>query len=155
MKKKECYKQFLTIFTISILFISFLPIVLGYEINIIENDDNEPNNPEKSLIYNNCIVLINGKCKSVRGPLLWLLGFYYPLLKRSFVIQAMNREDESLSVIILGTSPLQFATYYDYENIYIRITKAKGMFYWGEKSIVTKSDSLLVFCRASSVFVTT
>jgi hypothetical protein len=153
MKKKECLKQLLIVGTVIILIFSSIPSVFGDELEKIKSSNDEKETYDSSSVYNNCLVLISGKCKSVKGPLLWLLGFYFPLLKRSFTIQALDREDEALNVIIFGTNPLQIATLYDYDSIYIRITKAKGIFYWGDKSIISKSDSFFVLCRASSVFV--
>jgi hypothetical protein len=153
IKKKEYYRQLLIVTTVMILLLSSITIVVANEPGIIKEISDEKETNEKSSVYNNCLVLIFGKCKSVRGPLLWLIGLYYPILKRTFTIQTMNREDEALNVIIFGTNPLQIGTFYDYDSIYIRLTKAKGIFYWGDKSIISKSDSFFVLCRATSAFV--
>lgn len=153
MEKKESFKQLLIVVIVMILFFSSIPIVVANEPEKIKDINDEKETYETSSVFNNCLILIFGKCKTVKGPILWLLGFYYPILKRSFTIQALDREDEALNVIILGTNPLQIGTFFDYDSIYIRLTRAKGIFYWGDKSIISKSDSFFVLCRATSAFV--
>ena len=104
--------------------------------------------------YYNCRIFISGKCNNVMGPLVWLLGFYCPLLKRTFSVNANGQESEVLSVLIIGINPIQFGVFFDYENIHLFIQRANGVLFWGEKSILFKSNSIYAYCKAKSVTVT-
>jgi hypothetical protein len=157
MKKKEWRNQFLIIGAIAILFISSLPVVIGdnQEFNYNELEENVSNKSTGSTFYSNCLIFVSGKCNDVNGPLVWLIGAYCPLFKRTFTIRARGQGDEALNVFIIGTQPLQIGTFYDYENIRLTITRARGLLYWAEKSIISKSNSLFAFCNAESILVTT
>ncbi len=157
MKKEEWHKKLLIIGAIAILFISSLPVVIGNEQNINTNniDENEINNFTGTTIYSNCLIFISGKCNHVTGPLVWIFGAYCPLFKRTFTINPRGEESEVLNVFIIGTKPFQIGTFLDYENIYLQINRARGLLYWGEKSIISKSNSIFAFCNAESILVTT
>lgn len=157
MKKKEWRNQFLIIGAIAILFISSLPVVIGDSQEFITDnfDENKSDNRASSTFYSNCLIFVSGKCNDVNGPLVWLIGAYCPLFKRTFTIYAKGQGDEALNVFIIGTKPLQIGTFYDYENIRLTITRARGLLYWAEKSIISKSNSLFAFCNAESILVTT
>lgn len=156
MKKKRWHNKLLIIGAIFILFISSLPVAIGENYNFIidESNDNEINNHEKATSYTNCLIFITGKCNDVNGPLVWILGFYCPLFKRTFTINARGEGDEVVNVFIIGSNPFQIGTFFDYENINLLIHRANGLLFWGQKSIISKSNSLFTICRAESVVVT-
>ena len=157
MKKEKWHKKLIITGAVAILFISSLPIVIGNDQNINKDnlDENGIKNFTGTTIYSNCLIFVSGKCNDVNGPLVWLIGAYCPLFKRTFTIYARGQGDEALNVFIIGTKPLQIGTFYDYENIRLTITRARGLLYWAEKSIVSKSNSLFAFCNAESILVTT
>ncbi len=154
MKKKK--KKFLIIGVVAILFISSFPMVIGDNPNFDRDELNNDiiNKQGSTKTYYNCRIFISGKCNNVIGPLVWLLGFYCPLLKRTFTINAKGQESEVLSVLIIGINPIQLGVFFDYENIYLFIQRANGVLFWGEKSILFKSNSIFVYCKAQSVTVT-
>lgn len=157
MKNREWQIQLFVFGAVAILFISSLPFVVADNSNTVNDEVNEKKIVKAggTTLYTNCMVFVSGKCNSVSGPLVWILGVYCPLLKRTFTIHARGQQSEALDVFILGTKPFQVGTFFDYENIYIRITRGNGLLYWGQKSIVSKSNSLFAFCKADSVLITT
>lgn len=108
--------------------------------------------------YDNSIVLIAGKSNSTSClSLWWKIGLYIPVVKRHFFIVANGEEGESLNVLIFSSNH-GFATYYDYEDIRIELQRARGVFYWGEKSLLfnhSEPSPVFVLCRATIVYVTT
>lgn len=108
--------------------------------------------------YSNSIVLIAGKSNSTSClGLWWKIGLYIPIVKRQFIIGANGEEGESLNVLILSTNH-GLAAYYDYEDIRIELQRARGVFYWGGKSLLLNNSeppSVFVLCRAKILYVTT
>ena len=108
--------------------------------------------------YNNSIVLIVGKSNSTSClSLWWRIGLYIPVMKRHFFVVANGEEGESLNVLIFSRNN-GIATYYDYEDIRIELQRARGVFYWGEKSLLfnhSEPSPVFVLCRASRAYVTT
>jgi hypothetical protein len=109
-------------------------------------------------IFNNSIVLIAGKSNSTSClSLWWRIGLYIPVLKRHFFVEANGEEGESLNVLIFSKNN-GLATYYSYEDIRIELQRARGVFYWGEKSLLidhSEPSPVLVLCRAERAYVTT
>ena len=108
--------------------------------------------------YNNSIVLIAGKSNSTSClSLWWRIGLYIPIMKRHFFVAANGEEGESLNVLIFSRNN-GIATYYDYEDIRIELQRARGVFYWGEKSLLfnhSEPSPVFVLCRAERAYVTT
>lgn len=107
--------------------------------------------------YSNSIVLIAGKSNSTKcWSLWWKIGLYIPIVKRRFFIAA-NKEGESLSVLIFSLKS-QFAVYIDNEDIAVDLYRARGVFYWGGKSLLFNHSTpppVFALCRAKTVYVTT
>ena len=108
--------------------------------------------------YNNSLVFIVGKCNSTKcGSIWWKLGLYIPVVKRNFFIMANNKEEGLINVVVLSINN-GFGTYFNYKEIRVEMYRARGMFYWGGKSLLfNQNNSPLVFalCRAKTVYVTT
>lgn len=108
--------------------------------------------------YNNSIVLITGTSNSTSClGLWWKIGLYIPVVKRHFFIDANGEEGESLNVLILSINH-GLAAYYDYEDIRIELQQARGVFYWGGKSLLfnhSEPPPVFVLCRAKILYVTT
>jgi hypothetical protein len=108
--------------------------------------------------FNNSIVLITGNSNSTSClGLWWKIGLYIPIVKRQFIIEANSEEGESLNVIIMSSNH-GLGAYYDYEDIRIELQRARGIFYWGGKSLLfnnNESPSVFVLCRAKMMYVTT
>jgi hypothetical protein len=82
---------------------------------------------------------------------------YIPVVKRHFFIDANGEEGESLNVLILSINN-GLAAYYDYEDIRIELQQARGVFYWGGKSLLfnhSEPPPVFVLCRAKISYVTT
>ncbi|UCF13696.1 MAG: hypothetical protein JSW06_05430 [Thermoplasmatales archaeon] len=109
-------------------------------------------------IFNNSFVLIAGKSNSTNClSLWWRIGLFIPVLKRHFFVVANGEEGESLNVLIFSLNN-GLATYYDYEDIRIELTRARGVFYWGGKSLLidhSEPPPVLVLCRTERAYVTT
>lgn len=106
--------------------------------------------------YQNSIVLIFGKCNTTScGSIWWKFGLYMPVLKRNFFMMASD-ENESMNVLIFSFKD-GFGTYINHKDITIELHKARGIFYWGGKSLLfNHSDPPPVFalCRTKTVYVT-
>jgi len=106
--------------------------------------------------YNNCIVIIFGRSNHVQAfSLWWRIGLYIPIIKRGFTISA-NEEGESLTAIIFKINGGAF--YLDNENITIDIYRARGLFYWGGKSLLFNysiPSPVFAICRARTVYINT
>ena len=137
----------LLICVISLLLISAIPIAIGETLD--SNGDYEKN-PVGTDHYSNCFIWVFGKCNTVEGPLVWKLGFYCPIKPRDFLIQASGQGNESLYVIVLA--PL--GAYFSIENIHIDIDNAKGLFFWGGKSLFLNSNIIFVICKAENAWIT-
>lgn len=137
--KVNFLKKSLVIGTICLLILIFIPTV-----------------PAETDYYNNSFVIIFGKSNDVRAfSLWWRIGLYIPILKRGFTLRA-SEEGESLTAIIYKLNGGAF--YLDNENISIDISRARGLFYWGGKSLLINYSSpppVFVICRAKTVYVNT
>jgi len=125
---------------------------------ITANCSNASNFQEKKIssttttdYFEDSIIIIIGKCNLVTGPLAWAFGFYIPLVKKSFLIKASGEEGEQLNILVRGD---KFASYIDNENILVEFYGAKGILFWGQKSLITNSSRILVRCKAENIWVT-
>ena len=107
--------------------------------------------------FQNSIVLIFGKCNTTScGGIWWKFGLYVPVVKRNFFMLASD-ENESINILILSLKD-GFGTYFNYKDIRIELHKARGIFYWGGKSILFNHSApppVFALCRSRTVYVTT
>jgi hypothetical protein len=106
----------------------------------------------KTDYFSNSMVIIIGKSNTVESPvLLWLFGCKLMLNKR-VIVQANGEEGEVLNALILP----KIGFYFGYEQIYIQMDRATGLFFWGEKSFLLQKASPRIFaiCRARDIYVT-
>lgn len=102
--------------------------------------------------FSNSMVIIVGKSNTVNSPvLLWLIGPKF-IVSRRVIVQANGEEGEMVNALILP----KIGFYFGYENIYIEMDKATGLFFWGEKSFLLQKASprIVAFCRARDIYVT-
>jgi hypothetical protein len=101
--------------------------------------------------FTNSVVLIIGKSNSVSSTALWLFGFKF-IYNKQVIIQANGGSDEKISALIL---PSKIGFYFGHENIYIQMQKAKGLFFWGERSLFFQNDPprIFAFCTAGDILV--
>lgn len=149
MKGKRHLKKILVIGAILLMIIPVLPVGLSSNTNF---EKKQTNLTTATDYFEDSIVLIIGKCNVVQGPLMWIFGLYIPILKKSFLIRASGGEDEQLNVIVRGS---KFAAYIDAENILVEFNGARGILFYGEKSIITNSSRIFARCKAENIFVTT
>ncbi len=141
-------KRFLIIGTIFLLLLSTIQVVLGNNIYT-----NEPKilNSENNESFNDCIILIFGKCNDVKGPLLWKLGFYFNFFKKDFTINANGDIDETINIIIRGGGSFKFL--WGKENININLNSATGILFWGGKSIFIENNFIIARCQADNAYI--
>jgi hypothetical protein len=151
MKGKAYFKKVLIIWAICLLTLTSIPLVLG------EPSDSESVSSDENIVitrdskhYTNCNIFISGRCNTIIGPLFWLFGFYCPLVERDFKVEANGELGEKLNVIVL--SP-EFGSFISYENIEIDIYNAKGVLYWGGKSLIFKEPRIFAYCKAADVWI--
>jgi len=151
MKGKVYLKKVLIIWAICLLLLSSIPLVLGgsSDSNSISSDVNIVNTSD-SKHYTNCNILIFGRCNTVIGPLFWLFGLYFPLVERDFKVDANGELGETLNVIVFGP---EFGTFISYEHIEIDIYNAKGVLFWGGKSLIFNQPLLFAHCKAVDVWI--
>jgi len=154
MKGEKCFRKVLIIGAICLLTLPSLQGALGDTPSYKQTDTNESCeiDSEGTIYYKDCVVWIFGRCNRVWGALTWIFGFYCPLLKKSFSIQATGGTNESLNVIIRGGG---VGTYYDYNNMLIHFQGANGFMYWGGKSLIFSGNQIFMRCKADHVWVTT
>jgi hypothetical protein len=101
--------------------------------------------------FTNSMVLIIGRSNSVSSPALWLFGFKF-IYNKQVIFQATGEPGEKISVPIL---PSKIGFYFGHENIYIQMEKAKGLLFWGEKSLFFQNDPprIFAFCTAADILV--
>ena len=147
-------KKLLVISAIFITVIASIPVVVSENISsyLYETEEMEIYQTKGTQYFGKCIIFIFGNCNRVTGPLVWMFGLFFPLLKRNFGIIALGEEGEKLNVIIKGD---EFATYYDIENINIQIRRANGFFFCGSRCLFVNNSSLFILCKANQVWVTT
>jgi hypothetical protein len=72
------------------------------------------------------------------------------LVERDFKVEANGEIGEKLNVVVL--SP-EFGTFISYEHIDIDIYNAKGIFFWGAKSLIFNEPILFISCKATDVWI--
>lgn len=148
--KGKCYlKKILVIGAILLMIMPILPVGLSINSNF---EKKQTNLTTVTDYFEDSIVWIIGKCNVVQGPLLWIFGLYIPIFKKSFLVRANGGEGEQLNVIVRGS---KFAVYIDVENILVEFNGAKGVLFYGQKSIISNSSRIFARCKAENIFVTT
>ena len=102
--------------------------------------------------FTNSRSLVIGKCNTTMTPALWLFGFKW-IHNRNVLIQASGGEGEVLNALIL---PSKIGIYYGHKVMTIELDRAKGLFFWGEKSILLQKSSqrIIAFAKATDIWVT-
>lgn len=108
--------------------------------------------------FHDATVLITGKCNTsyVIG-FSWILGAYIPILKRHIVIRANNGTGESITVMVLKSGSGR-AVFTSHSEINIDLLRARGVFFWGGKSLIGDKEvpaSFFAFCRAGIINIQT
>jgi hypothetical protein len=153
MKNKKSYKLVIILLSLCLLSIPTVHGALQGNISKSVVDEEKIENAGDSSYYSNSLILVFGKCDNVVGPLVWLLGFYCPLIKRNFRMFTNDERNETLSAIILG--PGKFGTYLFQENINIDISGARGVLFYFKKSILVNGNNIIAFCKAENIWVNT
>ena len=101
--------------------------------------------------FTNSVVLVIGKCNTVSTTALWLFGFKF-VYNKEVIIQANGAEGEKINALIL---PSKIGFYFGQENIFIQMEGAKGLFFWGEKSLFFHNvpPRIFAFCKAGDIWV--
>jgi hypothetical protein len=151
MKRKKSFK-IATIFLI-ICLLAIPSVQSSNRTNIEQKEIDEVNSESTGTNENfqNSIIIVFGKCDRVEGPLVWLLGFYCPLLKRNFRIIANGGQNESLNAIVLGRGSL--GAYFSRETMWIDIRGARGLLFNFDKSILVNGNNVIAICRAENIFI--
>lgn len=102
--------------------------------------------------FTNSRILIIGKCNTTITPALWLFGFKW-MYNKNVLIQASGGEGEKLNAFVF---PSKIGIFSGYKNMIIQLDKAKGLFFWGEKSFLLQKSSqrIIAFCKATDIWVT-
>ncbi|KYK19995.1 hypothetical protein AYK25_09275 [Thermoplasmatales archaeon SM1-50] len=102
--------------------------------------------------FTDSVILVVGKSNTVSSTLLWLLGMKC-IFNRRVIIQVHHGEGEKIFALIL---PPKIGFYFGHENIVIQIFGAKGLLFWGEKSLIFENDPPHIFalCKARDIWVT-
>jgi hypothetical protein len=102
--------------------------------------------------FTNSVVMIVGKTDSVTTPAWWLFGCKL-IFDKQVIIQANGGDGEKINALIL---PSKIGFYFGQENIYIQMEGAKGLFFWGEKSLFFHNvpPRIFAFCKADDIWVT-
>jgi hypothetical protein len=150
-------KYFIKYLAIGAIFLLMMPALQG-SINNTENliidatKENDIIESQGTTHYEDCIIVIWGRCNRVWGALTWLFGFYCPLLKKNLFIQASGMGNESLNAMVRGDG---VGTYFDQENIHIELRGATGVMYWFSKSLFFTGNQLFARCKAENCWITT
>jgi len=101
--------------------------------------------------FTNSWILIMGKCNTTVTPALWLFGFKW-MHNKNVLIQASGTEGEKLNAVLL---PTKIGVFFGYKNMIIELDRAKGLFFWGEKSFLLQkaSQSIFALCKATDIWV--
>ena len=102
--------------------------------------------------YTNCIIFIIGICNEVTGPLLWKFGFYCNIIKRDFTINAKGEDGERIHVLIRGEDDFKFL--WGKEIINIELKGAKGILFWGGKSIIMETSPIIARLKVKVIYLT-
>jgi hypothetical protein len=102
--------------------------------------------------FTDSFVFIIGKSTTVSSTALWLFGFKF-IHNRRVIIQANGEAGEIINALIL---PPKIGFYFGQESIYIQMEGAKGLFFWGEKSLLFQNSSSGIFalCKARDIWIT-
>jgi hypothetical protein len=101
--------------------------------------------------FTNSVVLVIGKCNTVSSNALLLFGFKV-VYNKQVIIQVNGGEGEKINAMIL---PSKIGFYFGQENIFIQMEGAKGLFFWGEKSLFFHNvpPRIFAFCKAGDIWV--
>jgi len=101
--------------------------------------------------FTNSVVLVIGKSNTVSTTALWLFGSKFIFNKR-VIIQANGGEGEKINALVI---PSKIGFYFGQENIVIQMEGAKGLFFWGEKSLFFHNvpPGIFAFCKARDIWV--
>ena len=151
-------KYFIKFLAIGAIFLLMMPALQGTINNNSVNfksdnsDENDIIETQGTTYYENCIIIIWGRCNRVWGALTWIFGFYCPLLKKNLYIQATGMGNESLNAIVRGDG---VGTYFNQENLYIDLRGATGVMYWFGKSVLFTGNQIFARCKVENCWVTT
>ena len=134
--------------TIILLLLSTIQIVIG---DNVSNKEAEIINAENNDSFNDCIILIFGKCNDVTGPILWKFGLYCNFFKKDFTINANGEIDETINLIIRGGGSFKFM--WGKENIKINLNGATGILFWGGKSLLVENNFIIARCQADNAYL--
>jgi hypothetical protein len=102
--------------------------------------------------FSDSVILVIGKSNSVSSTALWLFGVKC-IFNSRVIIRANGGEGEKVNAFML--SP-KIGFYVGHEDIVIHMERAKGLFFWGEKSLFVRNTPPGVFalCKARDIWVT-
>ena len=154
MKINNYREKKLVISAVSLIIIVSIPVFTNTTpaSDLYNSEECQTSSIKITNFFRNSIIFVSGSCNRVTGPLMWIFGFYCPLLKRGFLITALGKEGEKINVVIKGE---KYATYYDIENINIQIRRANGILFWGGKSLLVNNTRIFALCKAAEVWITT
>ena len=138
------------------LFILFVMLVITISCFIPAQSFEEKTNDEEiqfdSESYDQATVIIFGSCNSayVVG-FTWRFGLYIPAVRRTIHIVASGG-NESLNAVVLKSNQ-GFGIYLNNNDMFIRLARTKGIFFWGGKSILTTSNFIFAVCNARYVTI--
>jgi hypothetical protein len=154
MKGSNYFKKFLAVAAVILFMMPALQASTNNTPNFISNNSEEEDiiETQGTTYYENCIIIIWGRCNRVWGALTWLFGFYCPLFKKNLNIEASGMGNESLNVLVRGDGA---GTYFNQENIRIEMRGATGVMYWFAKSVFLEGNQLFARCSVDDCWVIT
>lgn len=124
MKRIKFFGKGLVIGIICLLMLVSVPIVLG-----------------EQYTYDDAKGFIVGKCNSVENEGLWTFGFTF-LYNRDVTMQLNDLDGERLQVFIYTP---KIGWHFNNVNMKVRLINARGLFFWGGKSLLFKNEPFQVF----------
>jgi hypothetical protein len=102
--------------------------------------------------YSEATIIIFGSCDSasILG-FSWRFGLYIPLSRKTFYINS-NGNNNSLNVIVLKSNQ-GVGFFYQYDTMYITLVRARGIFFYGGKSLLTTSNVIFTICNARTATI--
>jgi hypothetical protein len=154
MKGSNYFKKFLAVAAVVLFMMPAIQASTNNTPNFISNNSEEEDIIESqgATYYENCIIIIWGRCNRVWGALTWLFGFYCPLFKKNLNIEASGMGNESINVLVRGDG---VGTYFNQENIRIEMRGATGVMYWFAKSVFFEGNQLFARCSVDDCWVIT